>query len=87
MNRGGSPEDGVTMSEKTTKLSNLLRMGRAWQALVDLSPEEIDDAMRYVEFLEDCGGMSRREAAGWRWKIMACWAELERRSRAAAAGA
>ena len=67
------------MALKTTKLANLLRMGRAWQALVSMSPEEIDDAMRYVEFLEESGGMSQREAAGWRWKIMACWAELQRR--------
>ena len=69
------------MALKTTKLANLLRMGRAWQSLVGLSPEEIDHAMRYVEFLEASGGMSTREAAGWRWKIMACWAELHRNPR------
>jgi hypothetical protein len=71
------------MALPTTKLADLLRMGSAWQSLARVAPEEIDSALSYVEFLEDCGGMSRREAAGWRWKILACWAELQRRSRAA----
>jgi len=62
-------------------LSSLLRVARAWQAEVRRSPREIDAALEYVEFLEQAGDMSRRDAATWRWKILACWAELHRKPR------
>ena len=62
-------------------LSSRLRVASVWQAEVRRSPGEIDAALEYVEFLEEAGDMTRSDAATWRWKILACWAELHRRPR------
>ena len=44
-----------------------------------MSPDEIDEALHFVELLERGEIMSRAEVAEWRWKLMACWAETQRK--------
>ena len=70
------------MVSSTPSLSKLLRVSSAWQRFVEVSPDGIDEALNFVDYLERSGLMAREEAGRWRWKVMACWAEQHRRSRA-----
>lgn len=67
------------MHSKKRRSQGLAKMARLRRWLDRLTLEEIDDAVRYVEFLEKSRCMDAREAADWRWRIMACWAELQRK--------
>ncbi len=58
---------------------------RRW--LTRMSPDEIDEALHFVELLERGEIMSRAEVAEWRWKLMACWAETQRKRAARSRGA
>jgi hypothetical protein len=55
---------------------------QAW--LTRMSPAEIDHALSFVEMLERGRIMNRTEAAGWRWKLLACWADHELEQRRSA---
>ena len=50
---------------------------RRW--LARMSPDEIDQALDFVALLERSEIMGHAEVAEWRWKLMACWAETQRK--------
>ena len=67
-----------TMIPKISSRERLGGLARTRPWLMKLTPDEIDTAIRLVEALESIGSMDPKEAAEWRWRIMACWAEHQR---------
>ena len=66
------------------ELPRLLDMADCREWLTRMNPVEIDQALSFVEMLERGRIMSRGEAAGWRWKLLACWADHELEQRRSA---
>ena len=64
--------------------SRLLDAAGAGAWLTRMNPAEIDRALAFVELLERGQIMSGAEAAGWRWKLLACWADRELEQRRSA---